>query len=57
MASAGLGRQGNRRALFAIRCRAVIIDRQENYRSFLDIYGLVQATLASMAAKRPRVRV
>jgi TRAP-type uncharacterized transport system substrate-binding protein len=57
MASAGLGRQGNRRTLFAIRCRAAIIDIQENYRSFLDIYGLVQATLARMAAKRPRVRV
>jgi hypothetical protein len=44
--------------LFAIRYRADIIARQENYRSFLDIYGFVQAISgARMAAKALRSRV
>jgi hypothetical protein len=44
--------------LFAIRRQANIIDRQENYRSFLDIYEFVQATVgARMAAKTPGSRV
>jgi hypothetical protein len=51
-------RQGHRRALFAIRRRADIIGRQENYRSFLDIYDFVQATFgARRAAKALRSRV
>jgi hypothetical protein len=39
--------------LFAIRPSPDIIDKEDNYRSFLDIYDAVQATLGELiAAKR-----
>ena len=45
-------------ARFAIGLGRDIIAKLENYRSFLDIYDPVQATLeAGLMAKRPRVRV
>jgi hypothetical protein len=44
--------------LFATRPSPDIIDKEEDYRSFLGIYDAVQANLGELiAAKTPRLRV